>query len=1360
MATDWEAFISDIEQGLRQLISSYKQNVKVAAQRIEISYGSQTFALEIRCIPAPDYKYKHPVACYALLKRNWIQSMLHHDIVICFYRRSSLTLPTESTSCNVSSAFTIATKAVMDLLNVPLPIFYAYDIQSDSNVTEITTGYFQHATSGRSSKKVSASMNKLETLSDEPVENRRKLSYECYLYENLARNRSYSFFDGIRRLYLKKILAINQAHGKTILNDNFRLLATNFYDYEMSAWSKHQPEAAAARRTPVHLEAIFTPEFLHYVRQTYHFEFFKGYSIVSISHVQVQLDYKERLQHSVLDNESYSTFVASRQPFHHFHIAPSYTYSKLSFATGSDLYNLVVHGSRGNSPHSSNRSMSPMVRPTGKVSEVATLSSPSSSASVASAAATAGQSSAGTNPFTTPVAAVRSTSDPSSLSPPKSPPSAQNGLMQLLECICWRSTNMRKLLVLFIASSLQLYKTLELSEDSPTEESHTSVHSSALGASGQHNSPSNGHQGRVPAVPPDLVDHIANHMLTDESRKLLLSNEDFQSYLSSMKHIASTMNSLSRHRTMSNISYNNINIGALSIAPPSSLPSAQPREPTRSTVVSGSLSYGYSNSPKIGEDGDEREEMERSIMQSITKHLFSEKPVTSLLSSAASEATALPSSLPSAASSSMEVFVQQLALCLSFFPNVRLSFVIKLWDHTLKELQEIVDGEPPTGDDQSLPRFLRIPSILRKSDASSNHCGASREDNAEEKEVQPRDRSPGITLQSASTPLYAHALWDDVIAAKQEKGIPCEPPNLQASLLMQKLQMIAFGLVVRTEESHVHVRHAGPSSPPRAACDPVETSLPSSPSPLESELGNDAESGKSPAALPAADTESSASCAASPAIGSIKLARRVPLTSDVIHLQQHIANKSLATAARPMPTSTPSSSSSSLSATSAAAGVASADPFLKYHVCMPSLLTDIRSFRSAYPNASVELFEEWYGLHDLFASSPSPDRPVRTDSGAEASTSPREGAEAAQASSPAERSFHSKIQELWEQAAPRSSPTSSPENASADCNSLFAAAKEIDKAIVYLEKVPINVLLLELFVQILGMFSTIINQEIAYLFHARSSSDTKLDHLLEHLQKEIRRLEETSMFLRKDCLLVRKINKEEWVHMTLQVIKQGEHVISLFESLEHLVIRGYAFNNLVSTLAVKDPADPASAPRSAHSSHPLDYSHIEEGRYTLTSEAEAEEILRIMRSISKISSGGHDWYSYDGREMGAASARQFTIKANYVDNAEKVPLADSVLSKLVGRELHGGTSSPKLGTPKHLRKFPLQLPSTISPISGGRLDYREDGSIPGSGAGSSHGGGMAGSCDEDDEEIEPDVEMSALVDQQQLRVAFIIRELD
>lgn len=731
MATNLEAFITDIEQGLKQLLLNHKSSsITKKAQRTELTYQDQSYLLEVRQVPSQDLRYKNSHTSFALSKRNWIQSMLHHDVVICFYKRNSKPSNNSTTildingnkignmgptmtsnhnmnhvqSINIMSAFTIAVKAVMDFMSVHLPVLYAYDIFHENNmgVTEVTVGFYQknnksnnenddergQQASSNTKKKHNTSMNHMEDFSDsgdEPNPNnphdsaenspkqpqdqpqqRRKQKpeqyrYECYLYDDVSKHKSLFFFDGIRKLYLKKMAAINAASGRVLLDDNFHIIATNYYDYEMNAWNKARAQLTSQARAfhgTSHLESLFSSPIIAFLNENYSLESFKGYNLIHLSNIQVQLDYRERIQQSVLDNESYSTFVAARQPHQHYHLVPSFTFSKMAYAYGNDLQGLVVQKLH---PSSSSSPKSPALhggghRPVGKVVSTASSSS-------------VGDKSSGK-------ASEHAQSSHAPHIPSSSAATAalEQRAIAVLESIAWRSQNLRKFLTLFISSSLQVFKTYELSEGMSTMEQGDSV-------------------------PKDIISSILNS-LSEESRKILTTSSDYQSYLQSYSHITATLTSSKQPRALgSNISLNNINIANISTSSLSSLPAAPvaPASDAAPSIQPPELSFGYSNSPKPSDEG--REEREQELLQHLMMHLFhaplqQQQPPDEPHPAAAPSATttsASASPLPSYHAGDMKHFLQQFVLLLSFAPMPRLATILRAWQHILRELQEMID---------------------------------------------------------------------------------------------------------------------------------------------------------------------------------------------------------------------------------------------------------------------------------------------------------------------------------------------------------------------------------------------------------------------------------------------------------------------------------------------------------------------------------------------------------------------------------------------------------------------------------------------------------------------------------------------
>eukprot|EP00981_Chlorochromonas_danica_P011292 scaffold3849_cov264-Ochromonas_danica.AAC.6 len=1243
----------------------------------------------------------------------------------------------------------------MEFMKLPLPVLYAYDVlPAENDVTEVTVGFTNYAAQSTVSPMVSRALSRsVSSKKDELIvrpEKGKSVSYECFLYDNVAKKKSLFFFDTIRKIYLRRLATINADHIRPILGEHFTTEVVDYYDYDINNWLANQKhlsssqDSALPTKTRYLLTQLFAPKFCSYLAKNLTIDRCKGYNLVTISGIQVQLTFRERIQQAILDHETYSTFVGSRQPYFHFRLVPSYTTNSLSYVERDN----VVVGSA--------------------VSPNANASLPLSS------------------------------SDGGGVHMVKAVATNQGKtILEMLETIAWRSQNVRKLLVLFISSSLQLLKAVDLSSEITLDSQNNTdgtISQSSLGTSGS-----------------DVL-----LQLSEETKKALAMNDDYLSYQQTMQYVTSNMQNNSPVASPPPPPSN-----GMSFSPDLRFPSPVPPSRKMSNQGNVNSSTGYSRNFSVDEG-----RQEESRLAAVLSYLFEHHHDSNGIAANGAPGVTLPEGGKQRKKDRIENFMEHLSVVLSFQPQLRLSFVIKLWQQVLHEISEGVgsDDREEEANSNNLP-FFAVPPI---------NATIGEGERQREQEVNAKgDEAKGIVINDTSTPIYARQLWEDILQNSQ-----LTYPNLDHSILQQKLQMIDFCHSVKGEGVHCLVTNNAASSTLSTDDDKSITS--EERVNLIEQLNN---------------------------IGGVWLARRVPLTSDLISLQQHIAAKY--------------ESRKKASATNTTLpSLGGRNPFLQYHVCMPALLTDMISFRKTCPDLTLDAFMCWYGLHDLLlkqsavshglddgkdtnevssqssipidldAVDPSSgksneqqhdhqssvefkDRPPSLHLDAPMnSTASSHGennslfedeppsllhvrTEMNTPSVPTHRlcvnketcmALQEQIEELWMQAAavvmqnniddendrevnhdgsssppPRSLSPLSISSTSGDAlhstsHFKFSAKKEIEKALLFLEKIPINALILELLVHTLRVNVNLLYAESISIFgppppppslpippqiKGKDGSKPKEKTFWSRfnvLQELVQGLDEKSMYIRKDAIIERKQgHRDDLVTATVIVIKQAEIIVGMMENVEHLLIRAYLFHHLIECLVPPKGKESTrkSIPRPnvQESKKMINLSEVECGAYTLTSDSEAAEVLRIMKSISAAGSGGHNWHSYDGREVGMPNARKFVCRSHYLSPQSHTPSsARSATTSASSSRQVSGENQRLHNSSRVLSPPPTAVSNGNSPIGGVKLDFSSE---------EDHEDHFDDSCSSSHTQSPPaDVEMVALVDQQQMRLAFLIKEMD
>eukprot|EP01031_Cornospumella_fuschlensis_P027619 gene27619-33354_t len=694
-ATDWESFVGDIEQTIRKLVADYELSKILPDDRIDIQYKDAVYAMEMK-ISGEDGSIKTDT--FETKKRNWVQSLLSYSgPYILFYKRLPKTAVASidankvvnsaflDSSMNASSAFTTAVKGVLEQLAVPptLPILYTYEhvglLESDT-VSEVTIGYRIEPESGR------------------------RLKYECYVYDNpsynpqyldpnttaLANtnsstansnianavpntssanvstsgskqyNKYYSFFymDNIRKLYAKKVTAVNRGlgvgigvgvggglgglkggpgtEGGLLGAEDYSVSLIDHYDFSMgvwthtaqkvlSTWEDQRDNSERSLSTRPALLSPFSPSFQEYYDQSHFYSYLKRYRIYNIKNLEIHVSYQDSIPSSVLDNEAYSTYVLGKQTYHKYHLVPGFGSSSL-----------VIGRQLGTSKGIS-------------VQATAVVVSPPPS----------------------PVKAAASRPNPAHPHPSQQSDPTPVHFISQLSLTTWRTYNVRKLLVMFITSSLQIFKAMEAEGGNSSTGDISSPPSPVpnsplpLGSSQESLGGTSGKEGKIDELPPRDWHHYLRSVLSAESRQLLFCAEDYMSYLHSQHYLwngggsgsgGSGSGGRERLGSTSNSIYTSRYsvLGAEEVSTPSSPPvnrppSTSPPPPSDDELVELTLGYLFS---------------------SQYSYIFAATP---------SRAPVDP----------VELLLRSLSVLVSFLPYSRLSSLLKLWTTVLSRLEEI-----------------------------------------------------------------------------------------------------------------------------------------------------------------------------------------------------------------------------------------------------------------------------------------------------------------------------------------------------------------------------------------------------------------------------------------------------------------------------------------------------------------------------------------------------------------------------------------------------------------------------------------------------------------------------------------------
>lgn len=576
-----------------------------------------------------------------------------------------------------------------------------------------------------------------------------------------------------------------------------------------------------------------------------------------------------------------------------------------------------------------------------------------------------------------------------------------------------------------------------------------------------------------------------------------------------------------------------------------------------------------------------------------------------------------------------ENWFQLFAIFAGLSTAVKGSTIIKLWQSCMREFQYMFDHNLPI----------------------SWKCFAPR--HQQQQKPQPSTSSATSKTTPINPPVYAQLLWDDVLERHTTNGHHINYPDLSKSIIIQKLQMIQFVSAMQNEsliyESPTTGRDQGVFFP--------------------------------------------------------KLFRRVPLTEDIVALQNHIVKK-FQSQSKDQQSPKP---------------VSNDNPMLQYQVQLPSLLSDMNCFRAANRDADLISFCKWYGILDHV------DLPQKSLDGSVVHGdhirsrqslammlrfTPTTGAENHENALKKEAdqalwqqqqcdAILQNLKEIWDE---HSTPMTCDQQ-----KALFSAEKELGKAIAYLDRLPAVDFAFDLVYQamkwIKNSFDSLISRYVTGI--ENKNQDMKdisiLDNQMRKFVELMELFEEYRQIKRQSSTCVHtgtagaKVSTSPMKSDTVPAEDApsspnpgvvdptetpGNSPFVPFTASDKLAITPQTpFRTVLSsklaaryghwnlfhlldkmTLIVEDIEitlckiiQVSLIAGTIHSSPELrrfmlsewiheNTSNLEE-TYTLQSEDEVKVLRSMIKSINNRNGRGHDWHSYDGRELGLPHVKEFELKS-------------------------------------------------------------------------------------------------------------------
>lgn len=510
-----------------------------------------------------------------------------------------------------------------------------------------------------------------------------------------------------------------------------------------------------------------------------------------------------------------------------------------------------------------------------------------------------------------------------------------------------------------------------------------------------------------------------------------------------------------------------------------------------------------------------------------------------------------------------------------------------------------------------------------------------------------KGRAASASCKERGCPIFCQSLWDESIHKKAKEGIHTSCPQLSSSLLVQKLQMIHFCLVMK-EESPIYQFTKNTS------------------------VVNDE------------------------VVYNPRLFKRLPMTIDVLAVQKHIAKKF--------------QGENNLQALRD-------NPMLPFQVRYPSLLSDINAFKAANPHADLEVFCQWYGILDDFESKSS----RHCDHHADGTTNNSEAENVENIPVLDKEKMMQTLTEIWQDVG-----------AGKGCDEqkiLFHAEKELGKAIAFIDRMHAFNFAADLLFQatqwITASFEHVISK---YLFSSTANQlglkqlDEKMTNLKQLSKKIDKILTEknaprpstsssaptpssspvpTEMLNSPDSASNSGPSQSTPVRLAsdMELFQLFDEFAAQVEEIEVIVSKMTQVNVMVHTMH-NDDQDRKTMLDTWIKHH----QQSENEEYSLNSEEEVKSLRSIIKSIHHRNGKGHEWYSYDGRELGLPHSKDFLLKSY-----RKSFHSPNLSSSSVAQSTTISRSSTDLALSSHQATSPHSYDETTAAI---KLEFQDENSSP------------------------------------------------
>lgn len=550
-----------------------------------------------------------------------------------------------------------------------------------------------------------------------------------------------------------------------------------------------------------------------------------------------------------------------------------------------------------------------------------------------------------------------------------------------------------------------------------------------------------------------------------------------------------------------------------------------------------------------------------------------------------------------------------------------------------------------TEDEQPLPTFTPPPSLTSDAAASAADVGMNLEQGLE-------------GAADEAIPICSRTLWSDAIDHLHDSDTHAERfpvavswPDLTESVVIQKLQLLQF-CVTMCGESPIYrfpqetVTVTVPVKPEeKTAVEPTAETTAAYP---EASQGHEPPTAPVPMASTDAVVDATPSSATqSEQVRQPALFRRLPLTEDVISMNNYLARKVNAKTSR-----------------------SSRDhPTLKVQLQFPSIMSDVKAFKAANPELGLDAFCAWYGFEPVTQEADAADtKEVAVTEEVTARASNATGETDANAPAPVPITGDSRPDTPVEGAARATvrMPLHELQKVWTLCDAvacedqgkpLFQWEKEAEKAFAYLEAISAVRLATEMLSSgmrmAIGVMASYMQRwlgEDGTAINSAASDGSINDTAEQDSTGAGAQLASLKAALRSDLAVL--VEQVELAVQHLELPRVGDPTAAESESQTQVSVAASILVDSVAGLLQKlegmlvklQTLDALLVSSKGHRADTLVHAIARRDGCTAETDVELSILYELARSMRNYREQLHDWQSNDGRELGRPARKTFTCK--------------------------------------------------------------------------------------------------------------------